>query len=220
MEHLIEVARYVIDLFLNLDVHITNLVTTLGPWTYLLLFVVLFCETGLVVTPLLPGDSLLFATGAVIALPGSGLSLVLMMIVLFAGAVLGDGVNYHIGRAIGPKIFSKDQSLFFNRRHLEYTQSFYEKHGGKTIILARFIPIARTFAPFVAGIGRMGYRRFAAYNVIGAAAWVVPFLLAGYWFGNMPVVKTNFHIVILAIIVISIMPAVVEFFRARKKAVA
>jgi membrane-associated protein len=206
---------YVVDLFLHLDVHLTQLVTYLGPWTYGLLFLIIFAETGLVVTPFLPGDSLLFATGAIIALPDSGLNLYLMMTLLFVAAVLGDAVNYSIGRYFGPKIFSSQSGWLFNRNHLIKTQAFYEKYGGKTIIIARFIPIIRTFAPFVAGMGQMHYRRFAIFNVVGAFAWVFPFTIAGYVFGNLPFVKSSFHYVILAIIVLSVLPAVIEILRAK-----
>jgi membrane-associated protein len=216
MDQLLGLLTSLIDIFLHLDTHIASLVATLGPWVYLLLFVILFCETGLVVTPFLPGDSLLFAVGAVIALPESNLNIYLMAGTLYVAAVLGDAVNYSIGYKVGPKVFSRDSSFLFNKNHLVYAQKFYEKHGGKTIILARFVPIARTFAPFVAGIGRMKYRKFAAFNFIGAALWVVPFLTAGYLVGNMPAVKDNFHILIVAIIVLSILPGVAEWVKARR----
>jgi membrane-associated protein len=212
MEHLTQI----VDLFLHLDVHLNNLVTQLGPWMYLLLFLIIFAETGLVVTPFLPGDSLLFAVGALAASPGSPIDLALVGILMFIAAILGDASNYAIGKFLGPKVFASESSWLLNRSHLDKTQAFYEKHGGKTIIFARFIPIIRTFAPFVAGIGRMGYAKFAAFNVIGAVCWVPPFLLAGYFFGNMPAIKSNFHYVIVAIIVISVMPAVVEFLKARR----
>jgi membrane-associated protein len=205
-----------IDLFLHLDTHLSALSTSMGPWMYVLLFAILFCETGLVVTPFLPGDSLLFAAGALCALPESGLSLGLMMALLVVAAVLGDAVNYAVGRWLGPAVFRSESSLLLNKKHLIHTQSFYDKHGGKTIVLARFIPIVRTFAPFVAGIGRMSYRKFATFNVSGALAWVVGFLGLGYAFGNMPIVKKQFHYVILAIIVLSVLPAIVEFLRARR----
>ncbi|HSC87448.1 MAG TPA: DedA family protein [Polyangiaceae bacterium] len=206
----------ILDLFLHLDTHLASLSSSLGPWMYVLLFGILFCETGLVIMPFLPGDSLLFAVGALCALPDSGLSLGPMMLLLVAAAVLGDALNYAIGRRLGPAVFRSESSALLDKKHLLHTQRFYEKHGGKTIILARFIPIVRTFAPFVAGIGHMSYRRFALFNVTGAVAWVVGFLALGYGFGNMPIVKKQFHYVILAIIVVSVLPAVIEFLRARR----
>jgi len=172
------------------------------------------------VTPFLPGDSLLFAVGALCSIEASPLSVPLMSMLLIAAAVLGDAVNYAIGNYLGPMVFSSDRARLLNRRHLQRTHEFYERHGGKTIFLARFVPIVRTFAPFVAGIGRMSYRYFAAYNVSGAFSWVLCFLLAGYWFGQLETVKRNFHIVILAIIVISVMPMVFEYLRARRAPVA
>jgi len=211
-----EFLQQVLDLFLHLDQHVNEWAGVLGPWLYLVLFLIIFCETGLVVTPFLPGDSLLFAIGALASIEASPLSLPLITILLITAAVLGDAVNYAIGSYLGPMVFSSDRARLLNRRHLERTHEFYERHGGKTIFLARFVPIIRTFAPFVAGVGRMSYRYFAAYNVTGALAWVLSLLLAGYWFGQIPTVKRNFHIVILAIIVISVMPMVVEFVRARR----
>jgi len=211
-----EFLQSVLDLFLHLDQHLNEWAGVLGPWLYLVLFLIIFCETGLVVTPFLPGDSLLFAIGALASIEGSPLSLPLIAILLITAAVLGDAVNYAIGSYLGPMVFSSDRVRLLNRRHLERTHEFYERHGGKTIFLARFVPIIRTFAPFVAGIGRMSYRYFAGYNVTGAISWVLAFLLAGYWFGQLPAVKRNFHIVILAIIVISLLPMVVEYVRARR----
>jgi len=211
-----EFLQSVLDLFLHLDQHLNEWAGVLGPWLYLVLFLIVFCETGLVVTPFLPGDSLLFAIGALASIEGSPLSLPLIAILLITAAVLGDGVNYAIGNYLGPMVFSSDRARLLNRRHLERTHEFYERHGGKTIFLARFVPIIRTFAPFIAGIGRMSYRYFAVYNVTGAISWVLGFLLAGYWFGQLPTVKRNFHIVILAIIVISLMPMLVEYVRARR----
>ncbi|MGE0173174.1 MAG: DedA family protein [Oligoflexales bacterium] len=216
MDQLFSLLSYVVDVFLHLDVHIASIVASMGPWVYLFLFLILFCETGLVVTPFLPGDSLLFAIGAVSALPDSTLNIYVMTLTLFVAAVSGDAVNYFIGGKVGPKVFTRESSLLFNKKHLNYAQRFYEKHGGKTIILARFVPIARTFAPFVAGIGRMKYRKFAFYNFIGAALWVVPFVTAGYLVGNMPAVKDNFHILIVAIIFISVMPGVIEWVRVQR----
>lgn len=197
----------------HLDVHLADWARDMGPWLYVVLFAVIFCETGLVVTPFLPGDSLLFAVGALCALDGSPLLVGLIMPLLIVAAVLGDAVNYAAGRHIGPRIFTSETSLLLNKKHLNRTQAFYERYGGKTIIIARFIPIIRTFAPFVAGIGRMKYRRFGAFNIIGAVAWVGLFVPAGYLFGNLPFVKKQFHYVILAIIVLSVMPAVIEFAR-------
>ena len=204
-----------IDLFLHLDVHLNELAGTMGPWLYGMLFLIIFCETGLVVTPLLPGDSLLFAVGALAASDGSPLSIALLIALLGIAGILGDAVNYAIGYYVGPKVFSREESRLLNKKHLFRAQRFYEKYGGKTIIIARFIPIIRTFAPFVAGIGKMKYRRFAVFNVAGGLLWVVTFLLGGYYFGNVPIVKQNFTIVIFAIIIISIMPAVFEVVMAR-----
>jgi membrane-associated protein len=207
-----------IDLVMHLDVHLNSLIVTYQLWTYLILFAVIFCETGLVVTPFLPGDSLLFATGALAAAPSSPLRIGWLFFVLAAAAVLGDTANYWIGHAIGPKIFSQKKIRFLKKEHLERTHEFYEKHGGVTIVLARFIPIIRTFAPFVAGIGRMSYWRFIAYNVCGGIAWVAIFVFGGYFFGNLPVVRRNFTVVIIAIIFISVLPGVIEYLRQRRKA--
>ncbi len=209
-----------IDFVLHLDVHLNALIATYQLWTYLILFLVIFCETGLVVTPFLPGDSLLFAAGALAATPGSPLRVHWLFLILTAAAVIGDTVNYWIGHAVGPKIFSQKKVRFLKKEHLEKTHAFYEKYGGITIILARFIPIIRTFAPFVAGIGRMTYWRFISYNVIGGVAWVAIFLFGGYFFGNLPFVRRNFTVVIIAIILISVIPAVVEYLRQRRKSAA
>jgi membrane-associated protein len=207
-----------IDLFLHLDQHLNDWAGLLGVWLYLVLFVIVFCETGLVVTPFLPGDSLLFAVGALASIPGSPLDLSLIILVLCIAAVLGDAVNYTIGYRVGPRVFASAESRWLNKAHLERTHAFYEKYGGKTIILARFMPIVRTFAPFVAGIGRMSYPRFALFNVVGGIAWVLSFVLGGYAFGEVPVVKRNFHVVILGIIIVSVMPPVIEYLRARRQA--
>jgi len=207
-----------INVFLHLDVHLNEWAGMLGYWLYAVLFLIVFCETGLVVTPFLPGDSLLFAVGALISVPESPLSLPAMFAALFGAAVLGDAVNYAIGYRVGPRVFASDTSRLLNKEHLVRTQHFYEKYGGKTIILARFMPIVRTFAPFVAGIGRMNYGRFASYNVTGGFLWVAAFLFGGYLFGEMPIVKDNFHTVILAIVVISVLPPIIEFVRARREA--
>jgi membrane-associated protein len=204
-----------LSMFLHLDTSLNQLAGALGPWLYALLFLIVFCETGLVVTPFLPGDSLLFAVGALAAVPDAVIHPWVALVLLAIAAVSGDAVNYAIGRQLGPRVFTATESRLLNRDHLLHTQRFYEKYGGKTIVLARFIPIIRTFAPFVAGIGRMEYGRFALFNVSGGVAWVILFVGGGYLFGNIPTVKENFHIVIVAIIVISVLPAVIEFFRAR-----
>ena len=209
--------RQAIDVFLHLDRHLNALAGDLGSWLYGLLFVIVFCETGLVVTPFLPGDSLLFAVGALAAREGSPINLPLAAIVLIVAAVLGDAVNYAIGKRIGPKVFRSETSRLFNKEHLARTHRFYEKHGGKTIILARFLPIIRTFAPFVAGIAEMGYARFAIYNVTGAIAWVLIFLIAGYLFADLPIVRDRFHYVILAIILLSVLPVAWELIQHRRK---
>jgi membrane-associated protein len=206
--------RQLVDTFLHLNVFLNDQAGALGAWLYLILFAIIFAETGLVVTPFLPGDSLLFAVGALAADPNSPLSLPILLGLLVIAAVVGDAVNYTIGFRLGPKVFKYENSRLLNKKHLERTHQFYEKYGGKTIILARFIPIIRTFAPFVAGIGQMSYRRFAIYNVTGGAAWVVIFLLGGYYFGTSEIVQRNFHLVIVAIIGISVMPMVIEFVLA------
>ena len=206
-------VRSVVDLFLHLDQHLNRVVTDYGVWTHLILFAIVFAETGLVVTPFLPGDSLLFAAGALAAL--GSLDLWLLVVLLIGAAILGDTVNYWVGAWIGPRAFSGNLR-FLRKDYLERTGAFYEKHGGKTIILARFVPIIRTFAPFVAGVGAMSYPRFIAYNIIGAVLWVGLFVPLGYYFGNMPTVKDNFSLVIFAIIGISVMPIAVEMFRARR----
>jgi membrane-associated protein len=192
----------------------------MGPWFYLALFAVVFCETGLVVTPFLPGDSLLFAVGALASVASSPLSMPLLIGVLVAAAVLGDAVNYAIGYRVGPKVFRYEQSRLFNKKHLLRAQEFYEKYGAKTIILARFVPIVRTFAPFVAGIGKMEYRRFFIYNVTGAAAWVLICLYGGYYFGSIPWVADHFESVMVAVVVLSVLPIVVEYVLARRRQAA
>lgn len=216
MDQLIQLVMQFVDLFLHLDVHLNELVKDYGNWLYLILFLVIFCETGLVVTPILPGDSLLFATGALAALPDATIDPWLMAATLIVAAILGDAVNYAIGFRLGPKVFKDEGARFLKKKHLERTQAFYEKHGGKTIILARFMPIIRTFAPFVAGIGRMPYSRFVWFNVAGAILWVPPFLFAGYVVGNRPEVKSNFHIIIVLIVLLSVLPGVIEYLRSRK----
>ena len=199
----------------HLDTQLVAWSQSMGPWLYVLLFAIIFCETGLVVTPFLPGDSLLFATGALCAMGGLNVAVILPLLVL--AAVLGDAANYFIGMTVGPKVFTSQTSKLLNRAHLLRTQAFYDKYGGKTIIIARFIPIVRTFAPFVAGIGKMQYRRFLSFNVVGAIAWVALFIPAGLLFGNLPFVKKSFHLVIFAIIGLSVLPAVIEFARERAK---
>jgi membrane-associated protein len=211
-----EYVSHFVDLFLHLDKHLAELVRDYGTWTYLVLFVIVFCETGLVITPILPGDSLLFAAGAIAALPSAELSPHVLVLLLTVAAVLGDAVNYQIGRYVGPAVFKRESGRFLKREHLEKTHAFYERYGGKTIIIARFVPIVRTFAPFVAGVAQMSYRRFAIYNVTGAIAWVVIGVYAGYWFGNLEIVKKNFSLIIIAIVLISLLPAVVEYWRARR----
>ena len=209
--------QYAFDLFVHLDKHLAEVLRDYGTWTYLILFAIIFCETGLVVTPFLPGDSLLFAAGALAAVEGMAETLDpgVLFILLAAAGILGDTVNYWIGAYVGPRAFS-GEIRFLKKEYLDRTHQFYEKYGGKTIIIARFVPIIRTFAPFVAGIGAMNYRRFIVYNVVGAVAWVGLFVFGGYYFGNMEFVKRRFALVIVAIILISVMPMVVEFVRARR----
>ena len=212
-----EFLSQIIHIFLHLDVYLNSLAGTLGPWLYVLLFGIIFCETGLVVTPFLPGDSLLFAAGALASRPDSPINLWVLVPVVFAAAVLGDTVNYEIGKWLGPKVFSRQDSWLLNQNHLCRAHDFYEKYGGKTIILARFIPIIRTFAPFVAGIGKMSYLHFISYNVIGAILWVALFALGGYWFADLPVIKQHFHYVIVGIIVISVLPALYEIWASKRQ---
>ena len=208
--------RSLLDYVLHLDKHLHVIIQDYGVWTYLILFLIIFCETGLVVTPFLPGDSLLFAIGTFAAL--GSLDLGLTIVLLSVAAILGDAVNYTIGYHVGPRVFSKEGVRFLNREYLDRTHRFYERYGAKTIVIARFVPIIRTFAPFVAGIGRMRYARFALYNVAGGLFWIVSLIGAGYLFGNIPIVRNNFTLVIFAIIVISILPAVIEVLRQRRPA--
>ncbi|BAP56949.1 hypothetical protein THII_2652 [Thioploca ingrica] len=205
---------YLIDVILHLDKYLVEFTTQYGFWIYLILFLIVFCETGLVVTPFLPGDSLLFAVGTLCAVGEINITTILLLLII--AAILGDSINYWIGNIIGPKAFQDEDSKWFNKKYLERTHQFYEKYGGKTIIIARFVPIIRTFAPFVAGIGQMTYSRFLLYNVVGGIAWVTLLLYAGYFFGNVPIVKKNFSLVILIIIILSLMPAVIEFWRQRR----
>ena len=199
---------------LHIDQHLLELVAAYGPWIYLILFLIVFAETGLVVTPFLPGDSLLFVAGAIAAMGEMNVHLLVALLIL--AAVLGDAVNYAVGHFFGMKLFSNPDSRIFRRQYLDKTHDFYARHGGKTIILARFVPIVRTFAPFVAGVGRMTYRHFFSYNIVGALAWVLSFSYAGYFFGNLPVVKSNLSLLILAIIVVSVLPGVIEIWRSRR----
>ena len=210
-----EFISRIIDIIVHLDKHLAQLIQNYGAWTYMILFVVVFCETGLVVTPFLPGDSLLFAAGTFAAL--GSLKVGWLFLVLSAAAIIGDTVNYWIGHIIGPKAFNKERARFFKKEYLDRTHQFYEKYGGETIIIARFVPIIRTFAPFVAGIGKMTYWKFISYNVIGGVGWVAVFVFAGYFFGSIPLVKRHFTIIIFAIILISMIPGIVEFIRHRRK---
>jgi membrane-associated protein len=209
----VDFLRNFIDLFVHLDQHLSRVISDYGTWTHLILFLIVFCETGLVVTPFLPGDSLLFAAGTFAAL--GALDLWLVIVLLIAAAILGDTVNYWVGSYIGPRAFGGN-IRFLRKEYLDRTHAFYEKHGGKTIILARFVPIIRTFAPFVAGVGGMSYPKFLTYNVVGAILWVGLFVLGGYFFGNIRTVRENFTLVILAIIGISVLPIAVEALRARR----
>jgi membrane-associated protein len=210
-------VHQIIDIFLHLDKHLQPILETYGGWTYLLLFLIIFCETGLVVTPFLPGDSLLFAAGAFAA--AGSLSLWVLLATLLAAAVLGDTVNYWVGHFLGPRLLAMKvmKRQLIKPEHLAHTHEFYEKYGGKTIIFARFVPIVRTLAPFVAGLGRMSYGRFMSYNAVGGVAWVTLCTVAGYFFGNLPFVKNNFSIVVLAIIALSLLPAVWEILRSRSR---
>ncbi len=213
-----DLIRFVVDFILHIDVHLAELVAQYGIWIYAILFLILFCETGLVVTPFLPGDSLLFVAGALAALPGNDLNVHTMVALMVVAAILGDAVNYTIGRLFGDRLFSNPNSKIFRRSYLNKTHEFYERHGGKTIILARFVPIVRTFAPFVAGMGKMSYRHFALYNVAGGLLWVLLFTYAGYFFGNLPAVQENLKLLIVAIILLSVMPGVIEVWRHRRAA--
>ncbi|QZN98080.1 DedA family protein [Symbiopectobacterium purcellii] len=215
---LVAFVRFIIDFILHIDVHLAELVAQYGVWIYAILFLILFCETGLVVTPFLPGDSLLFVAGALAALPTNDLHVHTMVVLMIMAAILGDAVNYTIGRLFGEKLFSNPHSKIFRRSYLDKTHQFYARHGGKTIILARFVPIVRTFAPFVAGMGHMRYRHFALYNVVGALLWVLLFTYAGYLFGDLPIVQENLKLLIVAIIFISILPGIIEIWRHRRAA--
>ena len=209
-----EIINFLIDFILHLDQHLNEIIQNYGVWTYAILFAIIFMETGLVITPFLPGDSLLFAAGTFAAL--GSLNVWILWVVCFVAAVLGDTVNYWIGNKVGPRAFEQDVR-FLKREYLEKTQRFYDKHGGKTIVLARFVPIVRTFAPFVAGVGAMHYGRFLTYNVVGAFLWTGIFIWLGYFFGNIPFVQENFELVIVVIILVSVVPMAIEYVRSRAR---
>jgi membrane-associated protein len=208
--------QFIIDFILHIDVHLAELIAQYGIWVYAILFLIIFCETGLVVTPFLPGDSLLFVAGALGSLPTNNINVHIMALALILAAILGDSSNYLIGRFLGEKLFSNRDSKIFKQSYLEKTHGFYEKYGGKTIILARFVPIVRTFAPFVAGMGHMNYRHFSVFNVTGGIIWVVIFIYAGYFFGGLPFVQKNLKLLILGIIVVSVLPGVIEVIRNKR----
>lgn len=213
-----EIVAALWDLAAHLDRHLAAFVAQHGTWVYALLFVIVFCETGLVVTPFLPGDSLLFVVGTLAA--AGGMDIGLVMAVLVSAALCGDNTNYWIGRWVGPKVFRDENARWLNRRHLDRTHAFYERHGGKAIVIARFVPIVRTYVPFVAGIGRMPYLRFLAFSVGGALLWVCGLSLAGYWFGNIPAVKNNLAVVIVVIVLISVLPIALEVLKLRRRRAA
>ena len=214
---MIESLRSVIDLFLHVDEHLQALLEAWGPWTYAVLFAIILCETGLVVMPFLPGDSLLFAAGAIAALYPDQIGILPLLGLLSVAAILGDSINYALGRWIGPRAFSRE-ARFFRHEYLERTQAFYERHGGKTIVLARFVPIVRTFAPFVAGIGRMDYRVFLWFNVAGGLLWVCSCTLAGYCFGTIGFIREHFELVVLGIVAVSVLPIAWEWYASRRRA--
>jgi membrane-associated protein len=210
-----EILTQFIDIVLHLDKHLALLVQQYGLWIYGILFVIIFSETGFVVTPFLPGDSLLFVAGALAALGEGGMDIFVLIVVLSIAAILGNTVNYHIGRYLGPKVFHWENSRFFNRAALLKTHAFYEVHGGKTLVISRFLPLFRTFAPFVAGIGAMSYAKFTLFNLAGAIAWVASLCLAGYWLGNIPWVKANLSLIIIGIIVVSLVPVAIGWLKHR-----
>jgi len=212
-----ELIHKLVDFIIHIDRHLAEIIASYGLWTYAVLWLIIFAETGLVVTPFLPGDSLLFAAGTLCAKPETGLNVHLMAVLLWVAAVLGDTVNYWLGSRIGPAVFKREDSIFLRKKHLERAHAFFEKYGGRAVILARFVPIVRTFVPFVAGVGKMHYGRFIAYNVIGGFIWIYFFLYAGYWFGGLPFIQRNFKMVILAIIVISVLPIAWETWQAWKE---
>lgn len=209
--------EFLTDFVLHIDKYLIGIVQDYHQWTYVILFLIIFCETGLVVTPFLPGDSLLFVAGAIAAMPDVPLRIELLMLILFVAAVLGDSCNYMIGHFFGKRLFGNPDSKIFKQSHLEKTHEFFKKYGGKTIIIARFVPIVRTFAPFVAGMGKMNYYYFMLYNLIGAALWIILFCLAGYFFGDLPFVQDNLHVLLVAIIVVSLLPGIIEVLRAKIK---
>ena len=213
-----ELLMQLVDMVLHVDKYLNAIAAAYGTWTYFILFMIIFCETGLVVTPFLPGDSLLFATGALCG--GGVLNPNIIFVLLVSAAVIGDNLNYWIGRRVGPAVFEQDKIRFFKKEYLLKAHAFYEHHGGKTVILARFVPIVRTFSPFVAGIARMTYARFLAYSVFGAVVWVAFFVYVGYFFGNLPFIKRNFSVAILVIIVISVLPGLIEYLRHKRAAAA
>ncbi|AOS45481.1 Inner membrane protein YqjA [Lacunisphaera limnophila] len=213
-----DLAKKLFDFILHIDRHLAEIIAAYGAWTYGILFLIIFAETGLVVMPLLPGDSLLFAAGAFCAKPETGLNVHAMAALLFVAAFLGDTLNYWVGKKIGPAVFKREDSIWLRKKHLERAHEFFEKYGGRAVILARFVPIVRTFVPFIAGVGAMTYPRFLAYNLIGGFIWIYFFTYAGFFFGNQPFVQKNFKLVILAIIILSVVPIVVEFFREWRKA--
>lgn len=212
-----ELITQLIDFVLHIDIHLAYIFENYGMWVYAILFLIIFCETGLVVTPFLPGDSLLFVAGALVAAPGTEINILILCLLLVSAAILGDGVNYLIGKYFGEKLFSNPDSKIFKQSYLTKTNEFYAKHGGKTIILARFVPIVRTFAPFVAGMGKMDYKKFSAFNVVGGVVWVSLFLFLGFFVGNLPWVKGNLKLLIVLIIVVSLLPGIIEFIRAKMK---
>lgn len=218
MEFLQEVWTFLVDLLTNTESTLDALVTDYGTWVYAILFMIIFCETGLVVTPFLPGDSLLFLAGTIAHRATNDLNIVLLIGILIVAAILGDALNYTIGRFFGEKLFRNPDSKIFKQSYLEKTNKFYEKHGGKTIIIARFVPIVRTFAPFVAGMGKMSYKRFASFNVIGGIAWITIFCMLGYFVGGLPIIQNNLKLVVVLIVIISVMPGVYEFLKAKMAA--
>lgn len=209
--------EFILDFVLHIDRYMVEIVRDYHTWTYAILFLIIFCETGLVVTPFLPGDSLLFVAGAIAAQPDMPLNVHILALVVFAAAVLGDSCNYEIGRFLGAKLFHNPNSKIFKQQYLDKTHEFYKKYGGKTIIIARFVPIVRTFAPFVAGMGKMHYYYFIAFNIIGGALWVALFCYVGYFFGDLPFVQQNLKVLIVAIIFVSLLPAIIEVLRAKMK---
>ncbi|KAA6301054.1 MAG: putative membrane protein [Candidatus Ordinivivax streblomastigis] len=214
-----EILQWIIDFVLHIDVHLTDLIANYGDWVYAILFLIIFCETGLVVTPFLPGDSLLFVAGTLAAIGDNHVNVHLMVLLLIGAAILGDSCNYTIGKFLGEKLFRNPDSKLFKRKYLEQTHEFYEKHGGKTIILARFVPIIRTFAPFVAGMGKMTYIRFISFCVLAAVLWVSIFMYLGYFFGELEFVQKNLSVLVVVIIFVSLLPGIIEILRQRRRRV-